>query len=120
MLVEVLSETTERFERGDKFAGYRSLPSVIDYVLIDQSRARVEHYVRQDDGTWVLREHDLQGALKLQSVPGSIPIVDIYRGRLVLRVVAECSAYRATSRRARVSEVRNTRSGARAASSSSA
>lgn len=79
VIVEVLSESTELFDRGDKFAGYRSLRSVMDYVLVDQSRMRVEHYARQDDETWVLRVLDAEGALRLGTVPGSISVAEIYR-----------------------------------------
>jgi Uma2 family endonuclease len=56
-IVEVLSDATELFDRGEKFRRYRAVPSVIDGLLVAQHRVRVEHYKRGRDDTWVLREH---------------------------------------------------------------
>jgi Uma2 family endonuclease len=55
LIVEVLSDSTERYDRGDKFASYRTLDSLQHYVLASQTKALVEHYQRQRDGTWVYR-----------------------------------------------------------------
>ena len=64
---EVLSDSTERFDRGEKFAGYRSIPSLREFVLISQHERRVEHYARRDDGAWVLQEIAGNGAVALVS-----------------------------------------------------
>lgn len=64
---EVLSDSTERFDRGEKFVGYRSIPSLRECVLISQHERRVEHYARRDDGTWVLQEIAGDGAVALVS-----------------------------------------------------
>lgn len=53
VLVEVLSSTTEQFDRGSKWDGYRLLPSLTDYVLVSQERAQIEHFARADDGRWI-------------------------------------------------------------------
>src|SRR5581483_8514282 len=53
-IVEVLSDSTEKYDRGTKFDHYREVPSLQEYVLIAQDRPRVERYVRQADGTWGL------------------------------------------------------------------
>jgi Uma2 family endonuclease len=79
VIVEVLSDSTERFDRGEKFVGYRSLPSLTDYLLVAQDQARVEHYTRGNDGTWVLRELGPGARLRLSGLPGEIAIDDIYR-----------------------------------------
>jgi Uma2 family endonuclease len=79
VIVEVLSDSTERFDRGKKFGGYRSLPSLSDYLLVAQDQARVEHYTRGADGTWVLREVGPGTRLRLTALPGEIAIDDIYR-----------------------------------------
>jgi Uma2 family endonuclease len=55
LIVEVLSETTERYDRVKKFDLYRALPSLQEYVLISQSEPRVEQFLRQPDGEWNLR-----------------------------------------------------------------
>jgi Uma2 family endonuclease len=78
LIVEVLSDSTERFDRGDEFAGYRSLPSVIDYLLVTQTRARIEHYERQADGNWLLRELGPGARLWLRSVEGELAVDDVY------------------------------------------
>ena len=79
VVVEVLSDSTERFDRGEKFAGYRSLPSVVDYLLVTQGRARVEHYQRQADGAWVLRELGPGARLRLEGFDAEIEVDEIYR-----------------------------------------
>jgi Uma2 family endonuclease len=50
-IVEVLSDANELFERGEKFRGYRAVPSMIDYLLVAHDRVRVEHYTRGRDDT---------------------------------------------------------------------
>lgn len=55
VIVEVLSDSTERYDRGDKFASYRTIESLKDYVLASQTRPLIEHYQRSPDGTWVFR-----------------------------------------------------------------
>lgn len=54
LIVEVLSDSTEAFDRGDKFADYQTLESLEEYVLINTRHQRVECFRRGDDGTWVL------------------------------------------------------------------
>lgn len=58
VIFEVLSPSTEAFDRGDKFARYRRLESLTDYVLVSSVRRRVEHFVRQEAGVWALREYN--------------------------------------------------------------
>ncbi len=53
LLVEVLSPSTETFDRGDKFSDYQELPSLRHYLLVATGTRRVEHYRRNDDGTWI-------------------------------------------------------------------
>lgn len=55
VLMEVLSESTEAYDRGEKFAHYRRIASLSDYVLVSQDKRRVEHYTRQGE-QWVLSE----------------------------------------------------------------
>jgi Uma2 family endonuclease len=75
-IVEVLSDTTELFDHGEKFRGYRAVPTVILLVAHD---LRVEHYTRGRDDTWVLREHGPGSRLRLASVAGELAIDEIYR-----------------------------------------
>lgn len=53
IIVEILSSTTEQYDRGLKWDGYQVLPSLTDYVLVSQERARIEHFARTSDGRWV-------------------------------------------------------------------
>ena len=55
LIVEVLSDSTEAFDRGDKFADYQTLESLREYVLINTKRQRVECCRRNDQGLWVLQ-----------------------------------------------------------------
>lgn len=80
LIVEVLSDSTEAFDRGEKFVGYRSLPSLIDYLLVSQHERRVEHYTRQDDGSWNLRTHGPGGVVRIASLSIEIPIDDLFDG----------------------------------------
>lgn len=78
MIVEVLSPSTERKDRGKKFTGYRSLDTLREYVLIDQERVLVEHYDRQGD-RWVLTTLErLDDRLRLGSIDCEIPLAEIY------------------------------------------
>lgn len=78
LIIEVLSESTERYDRGEKFAHYRRLPSLAEYALVAQDRVRVELYVRQGE-QWVLTEYsDPAGAVTFPSIDCAIALQDIY------------------------------------------
>ncbi len=62
LLVEVLSPSTEDYDRGKKFELYRTIESFREYLLVHQDRRCVEHYSRQDDGSWILREYSGHGS----------------------------------------------------------
>jgi Uma2 family endonuclease len=57
LIVEVLSPSTEGYDRGKKFELYRTIGSFREYLIVHRDRRHVEHYSRQDDGGWLLREH---------------------------------------------------------------
>ncbi len=57
LIVEVLSPSTENYDRGKKFELYRTMESFRGYLIVHQDRRHVEHYSRQEDGSWLLREH---------------------------------------------------------------
>ena len=81
VIVEVLSDSTEKYDRGTKFAHYRQLSSVQEYVLVAQDRPLVERYVRQADDTWMLTVFDdLTETFDFGSIAAPIPLADIYRG----------------------------------------
>jgi Uma2 family endonuclease len=79
VLVEVLSERTEAFDRGAKFAHYRSIASLRTYVLVTQDEERVEWYERGDDGAFTLHEAVGDGAtVRLPSIEVDFPLADLY------------------------------------------
>jgi len=79
LIVEVLSGTTEAYDRGEKFAHYRTIASLESYVLVAQDRVLVEHYARQGD-LWVLRDADrLDATLELASVGCELALTDVYK-----------------------------------------
>lgn len=78
VIAEVLSDSTEKHDRGEKFAHYRRLDSLEEYVLVAQDVWRVEHYARHGD-SWVLTElSDPAATLRIASIDCSIPLADIY------------------------------------------
>ena len=80
-LVEVLSDSTEKYDRGVKSGHYRQIPSLQEYVLIAQDQPLVERYVRQPDGGWLLTEfRGLTQTFAFTSIPVKIALADIYRG----------------------------------------
>ncbi len=80
VLFDVLSDSTEAYDRGTKSAHYRRLPSLKEYVLIAQDQPSVERYVRQPDGGWVLREYTrLEETVALDGIPVQVPMSEIYR-----------------------------------------
>lgn len=80
VLIEVLSPSTELYDRGQKFEHYQQLPSLQDYVLVTQSRPMVERYHRQSDGTWTYERLGPGGVLRLTSIGADLPIDELYEG----------------------------------------
>lgn len=79
LIVEVLCDSTEAYDRGDKFAHYRTLPSLQAYLLVSQDRVRAELYVRADDGAWTLRSYEtLSETVPLTAVDAALPLAEIY------------------------------------------
>ena len=79
VLFEVLSPTTEAYDRGKKSQSYRSIESLQEYVLIWQDQVRVEHYVRHDRGKWLLSETtQLEAILDLGSIGCQLALADVY------------------------------------------
>ncbi len=70
LIVEVLSDSTEAYDRGEKFAHYRRLPSLSEYVLVSQHEPRLESYRKSGAGEWVLSEAGAGQSLILASLEG--------------------------------------------------
>jgi Uma2 family endonuclease len=79
LIIEVLSPSTESYDRGSKFAYYRTLPSFAEYLLLAQDRVHVEHHVRQEDDGWLLTERDRrEDVLELPSIGCTLALADVY------------------------------------------
>ncbi|KXK57229.1 MAG: Uma2 family endonuclease [Chlorobi bacterium] len=79
VIVEVLSPSTESYDRGEKFRMYRQLPSLREYILIAQDRPFVDQFIRDDEDRWfVLMTQGLESVLTLQSCGVSIPMSALY------------------------------------------
>jgi Uma2 family endonuclease len=79
VLVEILSESTEAYDRGRKFELYRSLESLAEYVMISSLRVGVERYTRQPDGSWnYISKTSLDDTIDLKSVDCHLRLADLY------------------------------------------
>ena len=87
LIVEVLSPSTRDYDRGEsrrscpwrKFARYRTLDTLQEYVLVDQETTHVEHFVRQPEGGWLLSETDAQAdVISLAAIDCELPLSEIY------------------------------------------
>ena len=79
VIFEVLSPSTEKYDRGVKFQHYRTIESLKEYILVDQDQVRIERYSRQPDNTWTLRDYQsLQEELNIESVGVALPLSRIY------------------------------------------
>jgi Uma2 family endonuclease len=79
LIIEVLSESTEAYDRGKKFAHYRTIDSLREYVLVSQMEYRIESYTRREDGTWNYMEStDPNGSMELTSVACRLSLGSVY------------------------------------------
>ncbi len=79
LIAEVLSKGTRAYDRDDKFAAYRSIPSFQEYLLIDQYRLRVEQYSKTDANKWIFSEYSCAGdRVLLTSIPVEFLVGDLY------------------------------------------
>ena len=79
LIIEVLSPSTEAYDRGDKFGHYRKLTSLQEYVLLSQEKLHIDHYVRQPDNQWLLSEASSpQDTVRLPSIDCSLTLAEVY------------------------------------------
>ena len=79
VIFEVLSESTEAYDRGFKSANYRRIDSLMAYVLVSQQLPHVEIYERQPDHSWLLREYkDLRASAPIPKIDVLLPLAEIY------------------------------------------
>ena len=80
VIIEVLSKSTESFDRGEKFQRYQVWnPTLTDYVLVSRKAPSVEHYSRQSDGTWSYKIYQgLEQSFVIESIRCELRLADIY------------------------------------------
>ncbi|MEK6300679.1 MAG: Uma2 family endonuclease [Acidobacteriota bacterium] len=80
VIIEVLSDSTEAFDRGAKFFRYRSWnPSLTDYILVWQSEPIVEHYLRQSDGGWSIYVYEsIEDSVFIKSINCNLRLAEVY------------------------------------------
>lgn len=77
VIIEVLSPSTEAYDRGEKFEQYRKLESLAEYVLVSQDKRHIEVFTRQPDGRWLLTETS-RGVVRLRSIKCRLSLDDVY------------------------------------------
>ena len=80
VLFEVSSPSTEAYDRGQKFAQYRQLPSLREYVLVSHVEPSIEVFTRADGGAWLLRVYREGERARLSSIDATLPVDEVYRG----------------------------------------
>lgn len=79
LIIEVLSHSTESYDRGKKFAHYRTIQSLREYVLVAQTECRIERFIRQGDGNWLYTEFtDPDGSIELTSIACRLSLSRVY------------------------------------------
>ena len=80
-IAEVLSQSTQNYDQGDKFRYYRSIPGMQEYILINQTQHHVMQYTKQETSQWLLTEHQGESAvLALGAIAFEIRLTDLYDG----------------------------------------
>ena len=79
IIMEILSDSTEAFDRGDKFAYYRAIPTLKEYILISQKKIRVEQFILRGDNKWEYRSYEGTNlVLNMESIQCELPLSEIY------------------------------------------
>lgn len=80
LIVEVLSASTEAYDRGGKFRMYRQNPALIDYLLVSSTSIEIDLYHKNDAGEWLIINYKAGDTIELKSINLNFPIEQVYRG----------------------------------------
>jgi Uma2 family endonuclease len=80
LIIEVLSDSTEAYDRGEKFYRYRRNPVLQEYVLVSAKSIAIDLYRKNDLGEWVINNYRVGDVIELKSINLTFPIEQIYRG----------------------------------------
>jgi len=79
VIIEVLSDSTEAYDRGEKFEHYQQVESLAEYLLVSQHACRVERYLRQDQKSWLYSEaHEPEESIEIESIECLLALRDVY------------------------------------------
>jgi len=79
VIIEVLSESTEAYDRGDKFFHYQKIKSLSEYILVSQKNCLWEHYIKQAEGEWIYHEfHQLDNIVNFKTIDCFVSLSDVY------------------------------------------
>jgi Uma2 family endonuclease len=79
VIIEVLSESTKDYDRGQKFEGYRTVTSLMEYLTVAQDKMHIEQWTRQPDQRWLLTEYtDPEAVMPLSSIDVELRLADVY------------------------------------------
>jgi len=79
ILIEVLSKSTEAYNRGEKFEHYRKMESLSEYLLVSQDKYYIEHFIRQPNDQWLLLEtNHIEQILELPSIHCQLALSEVY------------------------------------------
>ncbi len=80
IIIEIMSEKTEAFDRGDKFFVYQTFESLKEYILVDQRISRIEKFVRNDEKVWSCEAvSGLENSIKFETIEAQIRLGEVYR-----------------------------------------
>ncbi len=79
VIIEVLSDSTEKYDRGKKFELYRHIPTLREYILVSQDHAHVDRFALNEQGQWVLNDATgLEASIELTAIDCRLPLVEVY------------------------------------------
>jgi Uma2 family endonuclease len=80
VIIEILSDTTEAYDRGKKFSHYQYIGSFVEYILVSQDSYKIERFLRQEDNKWIYEEfHNIDDSLTIESIDCRLPMNETYR-----------------------------------------
>ncbi|MBP6820832.1 MAG: Uma2 family endonuclease [Acidobacteria bacterium] len=80
LIIKVLSDSTETYDRGDKFTHYKSIPAFSEYLLIAQHRPHISQFIKQSDASWIYREfNSLSDKVTLETMGCELSLSQIYQ-----------------------------------------
>ena len=78
MIIEVLSDSTEKYDRGKKFEAYRNLISLREYMLVSSEHKKIELFTKTTEGKWLLSENGIENTIIIPTLDLTLLLSDVY------------------------------------------